>query len=286
MVKPRLVVFTPLPPAKTGTADYVPGFLASLPKALTDRYRIVFAVDRTHNPRATFDGYPLLSSTGISLAGPDVALYFVANNHFHRYVLAALRRHDARHAAVTVIHDLQCGMSVLDTCYGGQHGFAPADIPEFLSAELGTHAAGIAATAARNGPLGSLLRHLLLGQGLALAKSDPIIVHSHYAKMKLLCEPAPGARRPLVVVAKHPDLHPPDGCVPRAGSRRFVSGVFGWIAPSKRVIEVITAFERFAQRRTAARCGSSASFLPLRSLAPSRSPDERRWRSEFRSSVS
>jgi glycosyltransferase involved in cell wall biosynthesis len=250
VLKRRLVLFTPIPPAKTGTADYIDAFLASLPRVLTEHFRIVFAVDREHNVRPIFAGQPVVSSATCSLNPGDVALYFVANNHFHRHVFAALRRHDQARRAITLIHDLQCGMHALDACYSHTHGFARADVREFLSAELGDFAGRFAATAARGSALGSFARHLLLAQSMALTKSDLIVVHSHYARSKLLCEHAAGVRVPPIAVAEHPDLCRGIAASPHVASPQFVIGTFGWVAESKRTIELIRAFERFAQRRT------------------------------------
>jgi hypothetical protein len=241
-------MFTPLPPAKTGTADYIDGLLASLPRALTDQYRIVFAVDRADNPRPVFAGHPVVSSGSCSINGRDVALYFVANNDFHRHVFAALRRHD-QGRAITLVHDLQCGMLAIGTCYGRGGGFAPVDVPGFLAAEVGERALKLAAVVSRGGTLGSFLGYLLQAQSFALATSELIIVHSHYAKMKLLCENTPGMPRPRIAVAEHPDLSTGEGLPRRVATTPFVVGTFGWVSESKRTIEVIRAFERFAQRR-------------------------------------
>lgn len=252
----RLVLFTPIPPAKTGTADYIDAFLDGLPRVLTERYRIVFAVDREHNPRPIFAGHPVVSSAGCSLNPDDVALYFVANNHFHRHVFAALRRHDPSRRAITLIHDLQCGMNAIDMCQSHTHGFDRDDLREFLDAEMGDAAPDVATAAARLGSLGALERCLLLAQSMALTKSELIVVHSHYARSKLLCEHVAGVRLPPIAVAEHPDLCPavvssPNDRSPSHGrSPKFVIGAFGWVAATKRTIELIRAFERFAQRRT------------------------------------
>jgi glycosyltransferase involved in cell wall biosynthesis len=246
--RPRLVLFTPVPPVKSGTADYVGALLEALPSSLLGAYRVVFAVNVEHNTRLLFERWPLVDASTCVLGPDDVAVYFIANNHFHRHVLAALRRHDPSRPAVSVIHDLQCGMQVLATCLTRSNGFGPHDFDEFISAEFGSRARDISLAA--SGPvLGHRLQHLLLAQGLTLRKSDLIVVHSHYARFKLLCEYAPGTRIPPVVVAAHPDLLP--SVEPRMESRRaqFVIGTFGWIGESKRTIELIQAFERFAHAR-------------------------------------
>jgi glycosyltransferase involved in cell wall biosynthesis len=243
-----MVLFTPVPPVKSGTADYIGALLETLPSSLLRVYRIVCAVNTEHNTRLLFERWPLVDAGTCVLEPGDVAVYFIANNHFHRHVLAALRRHDPSRRAVSVIHDLQCGMNALETCRTRSYGLGPEDIHEFIADEFGSHAKGIS-LAAVGSVLGDRLQYLLLGQSLTLRKSDLIVVHSHYARLRLLCECALGTRIPPVVVAAHPDLVP--DVEPMMAPRRsqFVIGTFGWVTASKRTIELIQAFERFAHAR-------------------------------------
>jgi glycosyltransferase involved in cell wall biosynthesis len=241
------VLFTPVPPVKSGTADYVGALLQTLPPSVLRAYRIVCGVNVDDNTRLLFERWPLIDAATCVLEPGDVAVYFIANNHFHRHVLAALRRHDSARRAISVIHDLQCGMNVLATCQSRSHGFDPEDIAEFISDEFGAGAKEISLAAAGT-VLGQRMQQLLLAQSLTLRKSDLIVVHSHYARLKLLCEYAPGTRIPPIVVAAHPDLVPQEPQLPPRRAR-FVIGSFGWVSESKRTIELIRAFERFAHAR-------------------------------------
>src|SRR5918993_3834709 len=71
--RPRLVLFTPVPPVKSGTADYVGALLDVLPPSLLQAYRIVCAVNTEHNTRLLFERCPLVDAATCVLEPGDVA---------------------------------------------------------------------------------------------------------------------------------------------------------------------------------------------------------------------
>lgn len=241
----RSLFVTPLPPTKSGTADYVYGLLASLGEERTRE--VVFVVDRAVDSQTSFAGRPVVGAGELEPRDDDVWVYFIANNRFHYHALALLDRHRSGRAVV-VIHDLQCLMNVTDVCANESHGFRREDLARLLRLELGDQAESIA-HAALTGCASELMKHLVLAQGAVLARAHAVVVHSHYARMKLLCEHVPAVSVPPILVAAHPDLPTGELLPSFQRNERFVVGSFGWVSPSKRTIPIIRAFERFAARR-------------------------------------
>ena len=84
-----LSVFTPLPPAKTGIADYSETLL----KALDD-------VEAVAQDGAAAQPFPVITADAFS--GADLTMFHVGNSHYHDFLYPAL----FEHPGVLVLHDL------------------------------------------------------------------------------------------------------------------------------------------------------------------------------------
>lgn len=102
--KPRLAVVTPLPPERTGIADYSVALLPHLAK----HYEIEIIVGPSPEPRPTeFAGLPIRGHAWFARnsARFDRVLYHFGNSPFHTYMLDLLRDHPG----AVVLHDFFLG---------------------------------------------------------------------------------------------------------------------------------------------------------------------------------
>ena len=205
--------FSPMPPARTGVADYAAALLAEL---------------RRHGPVA------------VSPAHCDAALYHLGNNGLH----AEAYRRAMANPGVVVLHD-----AVLNHFFLGQLTEA-AYLDEFvynygewnrsLGRDLWRSRAGSAADE-------RYFRYPMLKR--AAERSRAVVVHNP-AAARIVGEHAPGAR---IVEIPHLFAPPqlPDGAgVLRYRASlgvdpgAFLFGVFGYLRESKRVAAVLAAFAR------------------------------------------
>jgi glycosyltransferase involved in cell wall biosynthesis len=209
----RVAYFSPLPPEKTGVADYSALLLPAL------RERLGVTVVRRGRKRAP--------------RGTDVALYHVGNNpDAHAWIVDALRK---RHGVVVlhdfVVHHLVAGMTI-----GRRDGHGYLDAME-----------------REHGVVGRLLAHGVLDKRIApLWESRPhdfplpwfvldhatgVIVHSRTAHDLVRGTGFEGR----VWVIPHPAWPVPDVPPDRAASGPVV-GCFGVVNASKRIPELLRAF--------------------------------------------
>ena len=232
--------YAPLPPARTGVADYA----AALLKALR-RYGNV-EPDARH---------------------ADIALYHLGNNQLHREIYwRALAQ-----PGVVVLHD-----AVLHHCFLGSLNRA-AYLDEFvynygewyrpMAEDLWRDRAG-------SGVDQRYFDHPMLKR--IAERSRAVVVHNP-AAARMVREHAPGA---AVVEIPHlfapPELPPGWESIRMRQSlgvptHAFLFGVFGYLRESKRLFTVLRAFERLRQARPDARLSIAGPFVSsdlARAVAP------------------
>jgi len=215
----RVAYFSPMPPERTGVADYS----ALLVPALRERLDVtVVRRGRKHAPRGT-----------------DVCLYHVGNNpDAHAWIVDALRRRPG----VVVLHDFVLHHLVAGMTIGRRDGHGYLDAME-----------------REHGVVGRLLAHGVLDKRIpplwesrpedfplvsfVLEHATGLIVHSR--TVRDLSRAARYERR--VWVIPHPAWPVPEIAAERRGPG-LVVGCFGVVNSSKRIPELLRAFARVRAR--------------------------------------
>ncbi|HWE50210.1 MAG TPA: methyltransferase domain-containing protein [Bryobacteraceae bacterium] len=216
----RVAMFTPLPPARSGTADYAASLIGELSKII--RLEVFTSVP-----------------SGFNGSRYDAVVYQIANNPWHEpfYRLALeqpgiITLHDAN------LHDLIRGMTL-------DRGNEPAYLKEVMFEVFGQDALQPEASQFAAGPLQprtfTMLRRLLNA-------SRGCITHSHHAEREVRLKGFEGPASVIPHGATARNLSQPE-CrralnINAAGP---VVGLFGYQRPDKRAIPCIRAFARFAR---------------------------------------
>jgi len=215
----KVAYFSPMPPEKSGVADYSALLLPALEE------RIDVSVVRHGRKRAP--------------RGVDVTLYQVGNNpDAHAWIVDALRRRPG----VVVLHDFVLHHLVAGMTVGRRDGHGYLDAME-----------------AEHGVVGRLLAHGVLDKripplwesrpedfplaGFVLGHATGLIVHSDYVHDLAR---AAGYEQPIWVVP-HPAWPVPD-VAPERVSPGPAIGCFGVVNASKRIPELLRAFSGVRQR--------------------------------------
>jgi glycosyltransferase involved in cell wall biosynthesis len=220
----RVAYYSPLPPSRSGIADYSALLLSELEK------RIDVAVARPGRFRRD--------------PAADVALYHVGNDaEAHGWIVDALRK---RRGVVVlhefVLHHLVVGLT-----------FARGDGPAYLAAM--EREAGIVGRMLGHAVLENKISPLwetrpedfpLAGEVLDLA--DALIVHSRYVEERAR---GVGFTRPIVRIP-HP-AWPVPPIAPAAVEGDPLYGCFGHLNDAKRIPQLVAAFARLRERRPGAR---------------------------------
>jgi glycosyltransferase involved in cell wall biosynthesis len=239
----RVAYYSPLPPDRSGIADYS----AHLLPPLQERVDVRVAKRNRRHPR-----------------GCDLALYHIGNNpEAHGWIVEAFRKHPG----IVVLHDvvlhhLVAGMTIARDRPGG-----------YLDAMQ--RESGVVGRLLAHGVVDGLLQPLWEDRAadfpLTMWVVEPatgIIVHSHFAE-KWVRElgftgsvwriPMPAWQIPAVASeAKRPDV---------------VIGCFGHMNTAKRIPQLLDAFARLVLRRPRARlilAGSQSPWLDLERLLEAR----------------
>jgi glycosyltransferase involved in cell wall biosynthesis len=219
----RVAYYSPLPPSRSGVADYS----ALLLPALRERIDVVVAEQGRRAPRA------------------DVALYHIGNDpDAHGWILDAL---DSR-AGVVVLHEYVLHHLIAGTTIGRGKGRAYL---EAMEREL-----GVAGRLLGLGVLDNLLPLLWETQperfplsGVVLDRASGLIVHSTYVAERAR---AAGYQGPLWRIA-HPTW-PPTQVEPAGGvTGEPLIGCFGFLNMNKRIPQLLEAFASFRRRHPDAR---------------------------------
>jgi glycosyltransferase involved in cell wall biosynthesis len=217
----KIAYYSPLPPERTGIADYSALLLPAL-RELAD-----VEVARKGRP-----------------ARGDVALYHVGNNpDAHAWIVEQLRRE----AGVVVLHDFVLHHLVAGMTLGRKDGQG------YLAAM--ERDAGIAGRLLGLGVIDGCIPPLwevrpedfpLCGEVLDLATG--VMVHSHFVEERLRERGYDGT----IWHVPHPAWPVPD-VAPERFAGEPVIGAFGNMNPSKRVPQLLDAFERFRESHPDAR---------------------------------
>jgi glycosyltransferase involved in cell wall biosynthesis/SAM-dependent methyltransferase len=215
----RVAFFSPLPPARSGIADYSEALIESL-RYLVD-LEVISSASQPHDP-----------------AG-DIALYQVGNNGFHGFVYEAA----LRHPGVVVMHEsnlhhLIADLTIRRNDWEGYlreceyHGGAPARAyaERVRKLEVGPDYEGLPMT-----------RRLL-------ESARGIVVHSHFMEAEMR---AAGYAGPVAVI-------PHGAWIPTADRNAWrqklgldeitpLVGIFGYLKPYKRIAESLRAFRRLVR---------------------------------------
>jgi glycosyltransferase involved in cell wall biosynthesis len=229
--------FSPLPPARSGVADYAASLLAGL---------------RGHG------------SVEVAPERCDVALYQIGNNELH----AGIYRRALENPGVVVLHD-----AVLHHFLLGQLDEA-AYLEEFVY-NYGEWSGGLARELWRGrGASGADHRYFEYPMLKRIAdRSRAVVVHNPGAA-RIVREHAPNA---WVVEIPHlfdPPALASESEVIRwrqrlgVGPERFVFGVFGYLRESKRLIPTIEAFQMLGGRATLLIAGEFVSSDLARAVEP------------------
>jgi glycosyltransferase involved in cell wall biosynthesis len=229
--------YSPLPPARTGVADYAARLLAELQR----HGNVEVAPERC-----------------------EVALYHLGNNRLH----AAIYRRALEHPGVVVLHDAVLHhffLGQLDRkAYIDEFAYNYGDWSRDLAADLWRERASSAAD-------DRYFRFPMLKR--ILERSRAVVVHNPGAA-RMVREHAPAT--PLIEIPHFfdaPDL-PPAAEVIRyrqglgIGAGSLVFGVFGYLRESKRLESVLRAFGRLPQGARLLVAGASVSSDLEHALAP------------------
>jgi glycosyltransferase involved in cell wall biosynthesis len=215
----KVAYFSPMPPERTGVADYSALLLPVLQRTLDVE---VVRRGRKRAPR-----------------GVDVALYHVGNNpDSHAWIVDALRRSPG----VVVLHDFVLHHLVAGMTVGRRDGHGYLDAME-----------------REHGVVGRLLGHGVLDKripplwesrpeefplaGFVLEHATGLIVHSQTVRDRALVA---GFEGPIRVVP-HPAWPVPDVEAERVSGGRVI-GCFGVVNSSKRIPELLRAFAGVRER--------------------------------------
>jgi glycosyltransferase involved in cell wall biosynthesis len=220
----RVAYYSPLPPSRSGIADYS----ALLLPALRERLHVVVARQGRfrREPRA------------------DVCLYHVGNDPAeHGWIVEALRRRPG----VVVLHEfvLHHLVSGITLARGDVEGYLGA-----LEREAGLvgRLLGYAVVDDRIKPLWESRPQDFPLAGEVLRYATGLVVHSHYVEARAR---EAGFSGPVWKVAM--PAWPVPEIVPEPVPGTPVLGCFGHVNESKRVPQLAAAFERFRARRPEAR---------------------------------
>jgi glycosyltransferase involved in cell wall biosynthesis len=210
--------FSPLPPARTGVADYSAALLRQLQK---------------------------LGDAQVNAVDADVFLYHLGNNHLHREIYSRA----LKHPGVAVLHDAVLHHFFLGTLSETEY------IQEFTynyGAWAEEQARDLWRTRARSGTDPRYFRYPMLKR--IAETSQAIIVHNP-AALEMVRRHAPAAVIYEVPHLFEPPALPPQYQVERLRARLGLSrqtllcGVFGHLRESKRILPTLRAFAT-AQRET------------------------------------
>jgi glycosyltransferase involved in cell wall biosynthesis len=255
-----IFLYSPIPPANTGTAVYMRSLLRHLEAAFGAEVfnHFVLAIDtcceEDQISTAQVFGWQARDFRSILRSGDDICVYFLASNAYHHYCHAMLATHQ-QGRCISIIHDLTAG-----PCLHGIQGFAGsphAGLMDVAFSECGSRARAITRDFEH---VHNLTKSFICAQGITLARSDVIITHSYYAKAKLILDYglSEEAER-MIAVCAHPEPDLPSnaaGAVAPPTSTtapRFTVGSLGYYSPMKRFESIVQAWARFLERKPQAR---------------------------------
>jgi glycosyltransferase involved in cell wall biosynthesis/SAM-dependent methyltransferase len=216
----RAAFFSPLPPARSGIADYSEALLASL--------RHLVDLEIFSSATQAFDA-----------ASFDVALYHVGNNGFHDFVYQTA----LRHPGVVVMHESNLHHLIADLTI--RRGDWDAYVRE--CEYNGGEPARVFAERVRKLEVGPDYEGVTMTRRL-LESARGVVVHSHFMEAEIR---AAGYTGPIGVI-------PHGAWIPEADRNGWryklgldevtpLIGIFGYLKPYKRIPESLRAFRRLVR---------------------------------------
>jgi glycosyltransferase involved in cell wall biosynthesis len=246
-----MYLVSPLPPKRTGTADYLRELAIEMFATRPDAHDHVTFVDRdpqSDNANGLPAGARVIDVREMRMGETDTVVYFLAANDFHHFVLESLAGHRVGRC-ITVIHDLTALFVMHELSHSPKSPLSKADLVQAASFEFGDRAARLTEGFEH---LSRVATYFFTGQGLALSKSDLVVVHSQYAATRLTFEARPDIRLPPIRVGRHPAMRA------RRFQRKarisgdptvtFTVGTFGFHTEIKRTTAIVEGFAAFARQ--------------------------------------
>ncbi|WP_313706120.1 glycosyltransferase [Massilia sp.] len=232
--RPRLAYVSPLPPARSGIADYS----AELVPELARYYDVDLVVDQdgVSDPYIAAN-FPLRSVTWFDAHAHefDRVLYHFGNSPFHQHMFPMLERHPG----IVVLHDFYLGNIVHHLC---EHGYLPGLFRQSL---YYSHGFSALADLVRNGLHAAVWKYP--NNKPVLDQAVGVIVHARYPQ-QLACEwYGPSSVRNWATL---PLLRGRRAGASRAQARQqlglspseFVVCTFGMLGPTKRNTALLAAW--------------------------------------------
>jgi glycosyltransferase involved in cell wall biosynthesis/SAM-dependent methyltransferase len=223
-VKKPVAFFSPLPPARTGTADYAQALIPELAQ-LVD-LKVFERIPRGFNP---------VDFSNI--------VYQIGNNpwHWEIYQLAL------RHPGIVVLHEANLHDLIRGNTQGNPGVYLREVVYEIFGVELDALGTAPLNSAGAQPRLFSMLKRLL-------SVSRACIVHNRYAEGIIRRK---GFSGPVARIPHGADAIPRDGAEFRKAlgisPEQPLLGMFGYFRPDKQVCECLQAFHRLLQYVPAAR---------------------------------
>ncbi|MBS0268409.1 MAG: glycosyltransferase [Proteobacteria bacterium] len=239
----RIVLASPVPPMNTGTAPYLGLFIAAGLPVLRSQDVLIVTTAEFGRFDHHYMGMPVVAVEDYDPDPDDVVIAFFANNRFHRFAYAIAEAAERRKRLISVLHEPQC-FHAISNMYSRRGGSVDmAGLAEQIKYEMPKLQEWILAKFSDR-CLPQIVSCNLVAQSKILGLSDAIIVHSYYAGLKLSLESSHGAALPEIIVMQFPH---DQSAIERVRGRpdKFTVGCFGWIALSKRPLQVIKGFAKF-----------------------------------------
>ncbi len=267
----RLAWFSPLPPTKTGVAEYCAQLLPELKKHV----ELELFVDdpAEHEGQEFMDSFPVFPYWRFEerrrVTRYDLCVYHMGNSIAHRFVYLSL----IDTPGLVVLHEPMLHHFMLEML---QEGWNEIDYSRELDYNYGAGRGEIEKAVAADGTELSRFGYPMIQR--VVDCSLGIIVHSRHARDVVI---AHRSRCPVAVV---PMAYVPDSfalSLDRDRARRelgldadmLLAGSFGFVTPTKRVEQVLDAFAEFAREAPEARlllAGGHVPQYPVEELISSR----------------
>lgn len=241
----KLAFFSPLPPAKSGIADYSAALLNPLSR--------MARVETISQPPLRFES-----------ADFDVCLYQLGNNPYHTFAYEAAMKHPG----ILVLHEANLHHLITDLTIRRNDWDAYI---EACAVHGGSHARDYAERFVRTKKRGPQYEIPMLRA--VLSKARGVVVHSHYVAGAVRQE---GYEGPISVIPHGAWIPSCDrmGFRTKLGisERAPLIGIFGFLKPYKRIAEALRAFKRLIKLHPEARMilvGEAHPALPLANMVSS-----------------
>lgn len=237
LAKPKLAMFTPLPDAITGIADYSADFIPEL-----SRYAdLDIFVEDVVGVNFQHTGGQILHHQELPARANryDVIVYQLGNSPFHHYMLSYIQRFPG----VVVLHD----------AYLGHLSHDPGTPTAFVQQAIRDHGGEARAIIQASSTLADGVRRLIADLSCSpthVHRSIGAIVHSHYARNILYSDSNPAISGEITVLPQYVAPIANAGRKDRAAARarlglpadKIVIASFGHVAPTKGLLELIAGF--------------------------------------------